>query len=116
MKTQEFIDGLSSDELEIFEKDLKEGYIQKYVERKKEFYKIKGKECPVCSAPVAEDCLVLIWGEPSLRRKAHFCGIDCLEYFSNRHIKKQATKQKKLKTVTIEQKNSQKSIAARRVQ
>jgi len=99
-----FVDGLGEDELEIFEKDLKEGYIQKYLDRKKEFNKIKGKTCPACGNTVEDDCFVLTWGEPTARKKAHFCGIDCLEYFLSTFIKKNITKQKKLKTVTIEQK------------
>ncbi len=102
MKYTQFIDGLSEDEVAIFEKDLKEGYVQKYIDRKKEFYKIKGKQCPVCGNSVEEDCFVLVWGEPAIRKKAHFCGIDCLEYFIAGFIKKSITKQKKLKTVTID--------------
>ena len=76
-KFNKFVDELSQDELELFEKDLKEGYIQKYIERKKEFFRLKDKICPVCGNIVQDDCYVLIFGEPSIRKKAHFCGIDC---------------------------------------
>jgi hypothetical protein len=82
-----FMDELDQTELELFEKDLKEGYIGKYVERKKEFFRLKDKTCPVCGNAVLEDCFVLIWGEPSIRKKAHFCGLDCMEYFVNNSIK-----------------------------
>ncbi|MFA5796926.1 MAG: hypothetical protein WC916_02735 [Candidatus Woesearchaeota archaeon] len=109
MKFDEYINNMNEDELLIFEKDLREGYIQKYLDRKKEFYKIKGKQCPVCDNHVEEDCFVFIWGEPSLRKKAHFCGIDCLEYFITNVIKKSITKQKKLKTVSIEQEKAVKN-------
>jgi len=81
------LDQLDENELEIFEKDLKEGYVQKYIERKKEFFKVKDRTCPVCGNNVTEDCLVLIWGEPSIRKKAHFCGKDCLEYFLKKNLK-----------------------------
>lgn len=86
MNFQEVLDNLNQDELELFERELKEGYIQKYVERKKEFFKIKEKLCPICGNNVKEDCFVLIWGEPSIRKKAHFCGRDCLEYFFQKKL------------------------------
>lgn len=88
----DILDKLEERDLELFEKDLKEGYVQKYIERKKEFFKVKDKSCPVCGNSVKEDCFVLIWGEPSIRKKAHFCGIDCLNYFLEHFI------QKKIKT------------------
>lgn len=87
MNYSEVLDKLEENELELFERDLKEGYVQKYIDRKKEFFKIKDKICPVCGNNVKEDCFVLIWGEPSIRKKAHFCGIDCLEYFLQKKIK-----------------------------
>jgi hypothetical protein len=87
-KVTKFLDDLSEEELEIAEKDLKEGYIQKFIERKKEFFRIKGKMCAVCGNTVDEDCFVMIWGEPTIRKKAHFCGIDCMEYFIDTKIRK----------------------------
>lgn len=92
MNYVDILDKLGEQDLELFEKDLKEGYVQKYVERKKEFFKVKDKSCPVCGNNVKEDCFVLIWGEPSIRKKAHFCGTDCLNYFLKNFI------QKKIKT------------------
>lgn len=88
MSYSEILDGLGEQELELFERDLKEGHIQKYIDRKKEFFKIKDKTCPVCGNNVNEDCFVLIWGEPSIRKKAHFCGIDCLKYFLEQSLEK----------------------------
>lgn len=87
MNYEEFLGKLEQNDLEILERDLKEGYLQKYIDRKKEFFKIKDKLCPVCGNNVKEDCFVLIWGEPSIRKKAHFCGKDCLEYFVNNNLK-----------------------------
>ncbi|MGV8150273.1 MAG: hypothetical protein ACP5NV_00955 [Candidatus Woesearchaeota archaeon] len=94
MNYDELLGKLEENDLEIFERDLKEGYVQKYIDRKKEFFKIKDKLCPVCTNNVKEDCFVFIWGEVSLRKKAHFCGKDCLEYFikNNLKVKKDATK------------------------
>jgi hypothetical protein len=93
-KITKILDELDSDELEMFEKDLKEGYVQKYIDQKKEFFKIKDKICPVCGNNVEEDCFVLVFGEPSIRKKAHFCGIDCLDYFVHNFI---IDKNKKIK-------------------
>lgn len=87
MNYSEILDKLEESELELFERDLKEGYVQKYIDRKKEFFKMKDKVCPVCGNNVEEDCFVLIWGEPSIRKKAHFCGMDCLEYFLQKKLK-----------------------------
>jgi hypothetical protein len=88
-KFTEFIDNLSDDELEWFEKDLRNGSIQKLVDQKKEYFKIKDKKCSVCGNNVTEECLVLIYGDPKLgiRKKAHFCGTDCMEYFTNKNIR-----------------------------
>jgi len=82
-----FLEGMSDEGLEMFERDLKDGVIHKYIERKKEFLKIKDKTCPVCGNYVEEDCFVLIFGNPSIRKKAHFCGIDCLDYFVHKNLK-----------------------------
>jgi hypothetical protein len=82
-KIFQFVDELSNVDLELFEKEIKEGYVQKYINRKKEFFKVRDKICPVCGNIVKADCYVLMWGEPSVRKKAHFCGRDCLEYFLN---------------------------------
>jgi len=81
------IEEMTNEELEMFERDLKDGVIHKYIERKKEFFKIKDKTCPVCGNFVEEDCFVLIFGDPSIRKKAHFCGIDCLDYFLHKNLK-----------------------------
>ena len=85
-----FLDGLNDEELYEFEKDMKSGTIQKFIEQKKEYFKVRDKACSVCGNSVSEDCLVLIYGDPriELRRKAHFCGTDCMEYFMNKNIRK----------------------------
>jgi hypothetical protein len=85
-----FLDELNDDELYAFEKDIKNGTVQKFIEQKKEYFRIKDKTCSVCGNNVNEDCLVLIFGDPrsELRRKAHFCGTDCMEYFVNKNIRK----------------------------
>jgi hypothetical protein len=88
-KTIKFLDELNDEELFEFEKDLKSGTIQKFIEQKKEYFKVKNKTCSVCENAVDEDCIVLIYGDPriGIRRKAHFCGTDCMEYFTNKNIR-----------------------------
>ena len=94
-KFNKFLDELDENELSIFEKDMKDGYIQKYLDRKKEYFRIKDKTCPVCGNIVKDDCFVLIFGEPTVRKKAHFCGIDCLEYFTANFLREKNKKIKK---------------------
>lgn len=89
-KIIKFLDELSDEELFTLEKELKDGAIQKFIEQKKEYFKIKGKACASCGNTVTEDCFVLIYGDPKIgvRKKAHFCGSDCMEYFINKNIRK----------------------------
>lgn len=82
-----FLESLDSQGLEMFEKALKEGEVHRYIERKKEFFRIKDKMCPVCGNNVDEECFMLTFGDPSIRKRAHFCGIDCLDYFVHKNLK-----------------------------
>lgn len=86
------LDELNDEELYEFEKDMKSGVIQKFLEQKKEYFKVKDKSCSSCGNDVNEDCLVLIYGDPrtGFRRKAHFCGTDCMEFFVNNKIRKKS--------------------------
>lgn len=88
-KIIKFLDELNDEEITEFEKDLKAGTIQKFIEQKKEYFKVKDKTCSVCGNSVDEDCIVVIYGDPriGIRRKAHFCGTDCMEYFMNKNIR-----------------------------
>ncbi len=97
-KIVRFLDELNDEEIYEFEKDIKSGTIQKFIDQKKEYFKIKDKACSACGNNVNEDSLVLIYGDPriGIRRKAHFCGTDCMEYFVNNSIRKKvSTKSKK---------------------
>jgi spore cortex formation protein SpoVR/YcgB (stage V sporulation) len=88
-RVSKFLDELNDEELYEFEKDMKSGTLQKFIEQKKEYFRIKDKTCATCGNAVNEDCLVLIYGDPriSIRKKAHFCGTDCMEYFINKNIR-----------------------------
>jgi hypothetical protein len=98
-KIIKFLDELNDEELFEFEKDVKTGTIQKFVDQKKEYFKIRDKACSVCGNNVGEDSLVLIFGDPriGIRRKAHFCGTDCMEYFMNNNIRKKVKTEQKNK-------------------
>jgi hypothetical protein len=100
-KITKALDELSDDELFEFEKDLKSGTIQRFLDQKKEYFRIREKTCSTCGNSVDEDCLVLIFGDPKIgvRKKAHFCGLDCLEYFINKNVKKDTAKPSENATV-----------------
>jgi hypothetical protein len=89
-KVIRFLDELSDEELYEFEKDIKSGTINKFIDQKKEYFKVKDKMCSVCGNNVNENCFVLIFGDPriGIRGKAHFCGTDCMEYFVNKNIRR----------------------------
>jgi hypothetical protein len=87
-KIIKFLDSLNDEELLSFEKELKDGNIHKFIDQKKEYFKIRGKTCSTCGNKVDEDCMLLIYGDPrtGFRKKAHFCGSDCMEYFVKKNI------------------------------
>jgi len=93
-KITKVLDELNDEELFSLEKELKDGTIQRLIDQKKEYFKIKGKTCSTCGNLVDEDCLVLIYADPKtgLRKKAHFCGSDCMEYFVNKNVKNHRSK------------------------
>ena len=76
-KLSELIKKLSKEDLIKVQQDLDEGHISKLLRKRLE----NVKTCPVCNADVHEEGWVLIFGEADFRKKAHFDGPDCLEYF-----------------------------------
>ena len=45
------------------------------------------KKCPICTSDVEEGKLTLHFEENNIRKKASFCGSDCLQYFLNNMTK-----------------------------
>ncbi|MFP4568208.1 MAG: hypothetical protein ACLFN8_04660 [Candidatus Woesearchaeota archaeon] len=50
------------------------------------------KQCPVCSAQITDESLVLEFGKAYVRRRAFFDGVDCLEYFINTQLKQESSR------------------------
>jgi hypothetical protein len=86
-KLRELIDSLDFDELVKMKKDVEAGgfHLKRFLDSK-----IKEKEthheqyCATCStelSPGSTNNFTLVFGPEDFRKKASFCGIDCLEYF-----------------------------------
>ena len=84
-KLSEIIGKLSYDELNLIAKDLKEGNIERLINKRINHFE-EGAEaiCPVCHTTIAnpdDDTFQITFGPSDLRKKATFCATDCLEYF-----------------------------------
>jgi len=83
----EFLNSLDHYELVKLKQDLEKGNIQfaKLIQEKiKELEKKHAKCCTTCSNnldPYNTNNYTLIFGPDDFRKKASFCGLDCLEYF-----------------------------------
>ncbi len=84
---EELIDVLDYDELMRFKSDLDSGAItiKKLMEEKiKKKLKEHEKICATCSNTLnfyKSNNYTIIFGPDDFRKKASFCGLDCLEYF-----------------------------------
>ena len=72
-------------ELKALEKDLYEGNIG--INIKKNLGKFERndteKTCPTCGNMLTEETskFILTFGEPTFRRRAYFCELDCVDFF-----------------------------------
>lgn len=86
-KFEEVLDVLEYGELMRFKKDLDSGAmeIKKAIEEKvKKKLKEHEKTCAVCSNDIdfyRTSNYTLLFGPDDFKKKASFCGLDCLEYF-----------------------------------
>jgi hypothetical protein len=86
-RLREIIDSIEFDELVKMKNDLDAGgfHLKSFVEHKiKEEEKKHDLYCATCSNkidPSSVNNFTLIFGPDDFRKKATFCGIDCLEYF-----------------------------------
>ncbi|MGB9748945.1 MAG: hypothetical protein ACP5OZ_03565 [Candidatus Woesearchaeota archaeon] len=84
---REIVNELSYEDLLKFKKDLEENsfQIKKLVEQRiRQEIEKNSHVCANCGRkmnPYEDDELCLIFGPPDFKRRAYFCGIDCLEYF-----------------------------------
>ncbi len=84
---REILNELDFEDLQKFKKDLEEGAvkIKKLVDQRiREEIEKHSHVCATCGKklnPYEDEELCLIFGPPDFKRRAYFCGIDCLEYF-----------------------------------
>lgn len=77
------IDTVGYEELKNIEKDLNEGNIERLIKEKLLQFEKGRKICPVCYRTINEgdEHFTLIFGPDDFKKKASFCGVDCLEFF-----------------------------------
>lgn len=86
-RLREVIDSLEFDELVKMKKDLEAGgfHLKRFLDSKiKEEEKGHEQYCSTCSTelnPKNTNNFTLVFGPEDFRKKASFCGVDCLEYF-----------------------------------
>ncbi len=81
-KVNEIIEYSAFEELKILKDMIEKGKFMEMVESRLEKYEANKKICPVCHSELsAEESYVLHFGPKGLRKKAHFCALDCLDYF-----------------------------------
>ena len=86
-RLRDIIDSIEYDELVKMKKDLENGgfHLKQFVEHKiKEEEKKHEVHCSNCSTkidPKSSSTFTLIFGPDDFKKKATFCGMDCLEYF-----------------------------------
>ena len=86
-RLKEFLDSLEHYELVRFKQELEKGTLNlgKALQKKiKENEKKHAKCCTTCSNnldPYNTNNYTLIFGPDDFKKKASFCGLDCLEYF-----------------------------------
>ena len=69
---------LTEEEIIELKKSIKEGIAEEIINK---HLRIANKKCPVCLSEVEEGKLTLHFEEGNFRKKASFCGNDCLKYF-----------------------------------
>ena len=86
-KVKEVIEELSQDELLKLRFDLKHHskHILRLIDKRLRFLETRGEHvCATCGKTInleEDNAITLTFGPPDFKRRAYFCGIDCLEYF-----------------------------------
>ncbi|MBI2522902.1 hypothetical protein HYW19_00780 [Candidatus Woesearchaeota archaeon] len=86
-RINEFLNSLEHYELVKLKQELEKGSldITKVIHEKiKEHERTHGKVCATCSNtmdPFSTSNYTIVFGPDDFRKKASFCGLDCLEYF-----------------------------------
>lgn len=95
MKLKELMETVDYDDLVKLKSDLSLGgkHLKKLLEKKINELEKNAKSCAVCGRPIiyGDDSYVLEFGQDDFKKKAHFCAVDCLEFFIN-YLKKNKSK------------------------
>ncbi len=77
------INNLNYEELKAIEKDFNNGNIERLIKDRLLHFEQGKKICPVCYRTIDEndEHFTLIFGPQEFKKKANFCGLDCLEFF-----------------------------------
>ncbi len=71
---------MSVEELKNFEDEIRKGKIKELINQKSQ--QTEQKTCAVCGEKFEKITgLSIEFGSPEFRRRAHFCAMDCMEYF-----------------------------------
>lgn len=88
-----FVDGLSNEELSELSEKIEEGFLKNYLQKRMVELANPMMVCPVCEKQVSEEEDLLIqFGPKGFRKKARFCGHDCLAYFFDKQMPRFAEK------------------------
>ena len=82
-KLRQGIAGLDYNDLKVIEKDLKKGapLIKSVIKRR--LHQIENQDTGICAGCGNKQNVqyTLVFGPEDFKKKASFCGLDCLEYF-----------------------------------
>ena len=84
-KLNNIISSMNYGELKAIEKDLYEGNIARLIKHRKSGFEhlFSEKICPTCGNSIKENeaPFKLVFGPADFKKKASFCGLDCLSFF-----------------------------------
>ncbi len=77
------INEMEYDDLKLLQKDLDSGNIERLIKERLLYFEKGRKICPVCYRTIGEndEHFTLVFGPHNFKKKAHFCGLDCLGFF-----------------------------------
>ncbi|MBR9701114.1 hypothetical protein GOV11_04580 [Candidatus Woesearchaeota archaeon] len=77
----ELIRSLPAKDIELIKRDVEEGNLQKVLNDRIAELDIPQKVCPVCHTDVSDNAPFVLYFGTSIRQKARFDAIDCLQFF-----------------------------------
>lgn len=80
-KLANMIESLPKEDVMLIKKDLDAGNIQRAITDRLSELDMPQKVCPTCGSAVSEDAPFVLYFGQTIRQKARFDALDCLEYF-----------------------------------